>query len=89
MAVEFLADGEAARYPPKYATITCAMTAQRSPTVGVIVSKNILLPTRTAERPAGSFASPPRLWQPAVFDQLFTLVSGQETSPARPRCTEA
>ena len=43
----------------------------------------------TGARPTGSFAIAPRLWQRAVFDQLFAKVRERETSPARPKSTKS
>lgn len=39
---------------------------------------DVLLPTQTVERPAGSFAIAPRICQLAVLDQLLTRVRGLE-----------
>jgi RpiR family carbohydrate utilization transcriptional regulator len=44
---------------------------------------DVLLPTQTVERPAGSFAIAPRICQLAVLDQLLTRVRELDLKPKR------
>ncbi len=44
---------------------------------------NVLLPTQTVERPAGSFAIAPRICQLAVLDQLLTRVREPGSKPKK------
>ena len=44
---------------------------------------DVLLPTQTVERPAGSFAIAPRICQLAVLDQLLTRLRALDTKPKR------
>jgi DNA-binding MurR/RpiR family transcriptional regulator len=46
---------------------------------------DVLLPTQTVERPAGSFAIAPRICQLAVLDQLLTRVREQGLKRKRTR----
>ena len=48
---------------------------------------DVLLPTQTVERPAGSCAIAPRICQLAVLDRLLTRVREQKPQPKRPKGT--
>ncbi|MDX1951319.1 MAG: MurR/RpiR family transcriptional regulator [Verrucomicrobiota bacterium] len=50
---------------------------------------DILLPTQTVERPAGSFAIAPRICQLAVLDKLVTRVKELEGKPVNKRRQQA
>lgn len=50
---------------------------------------DLLLPTQTVERPAGSFAIAPRICQLALLDQLLTRVRERALKQVRTKGTKA